>query len=357
MGSTSFYDQLEEKISKVIADPKWQPADSDGTNETDASLRELLAVAADLRMMPSVEFKAKLKADLMPATTPKVVVLPELKEDSILPTLCGEGYNAYPVHRYSFAASVVLHGAALALIVWSGLWVGAHKQEIKQQVQAVVMDVSPYVLPPAKDQAGGGGGGGDRDKLAASKGAAPKFAREQITPPAVVLRNVHPQLAVEPTVVGPPEIKLPTFPTTGDPMAKLLSPPSNGPGAGGGIGSGGGGGIGSGFGPGVGPGYGGGIGGGAYRVGGGVSAPRVLYSPDPEYSDEARKAKYQGSVVLWIIVGPDGAVRDVRVQRTLGLGLDEKAIEAVRKWKFEPAMKDGQPVAVQVNVEVNFRLY
>ena len=112
-----------------------------------------------------------------------------------------------------------------------------------------------------------------------------------------------------------------------------------------------------GSGPGVGPGYGGGIGGGAYRVGGGVSAPRVLFSPDPEYSEEARKAKYQGTVVLWVVVGPDGRPRDIRVQRTLGLGLDEKAIEAVRQWKFDPARKNGQPVAVQINVEVNFRLY
>jgi TonB family protein len=357
MVSTSFYDQLDERISKVIADPKWQPADSDEPSETDASLGELLAVASDLRMMPSAGFKAKLKADLVGTEPPQTVASRESNEESILPTLCGEGYNAYPVHRYSFAASVVLHGVALALMVWSGLWVGAHKHEIKQQVVALVTDVSPYILPAAKDQAGGGGGGGDRDKLAASKGAAPKFAREQVTPPAVVLRNDHPQLAVEPTVVGPPDIKLPSFPTTGDPMAKIFGPPSNGTGSNGGIGSGGGGGIGSGNGPGVGPGYGGGIGGGAYRVGGGVSAPRVLYSPDPEYSDEARKAKYQGSVVLWIIVGADGRVRDVRVQRTLGLGLDEKAIEAVRKWRFEPAMKNGQPVAVQVNVEVNFRLY
>ena len=124
-----------------------------------------------------------------------------------------------------------------------------------------------------------------------------------------------------------------------------------------GIGSGSGGGVGSGRGPGVGPGWGGGIGNGAYRVGGGVSAPRALYQPDPEYSEEARKAKYQGVVVLWVIVGPDGRVHDMRVQRALGLGLDEKAMEAVKTWKFDPARKDGQPVAVQINVEVNFRLY
>jgi periplasmic protein TonB len=356
MTSTNFYDQLDESISKVISDPKWEPDDSDEPSETDTSLGELLAVAADLRMMPSADFKAKLKAELV-GTAPQFVTEYESLEESILPTLCGEGYNAYPVHRYSFAASMVLHGAALALIVWSGLWVGSHKQEIKQQVVGLVTDVSPYILPPAKEQAGGGGGGGDRDKLEASKGAAPKFARQQITPPAVVIRSEHPRLAVEPTVVVPPDIKLPMFPTTGDPMAKVYGPPSNGTGSNAGIGSGAGGGAGSGFGPGIGPGYGGGIGGGVYRVGGGVSAPRVLYSPDPEYSDEARKAKYQGTVVLWIVVGPDGRTRDVRVVRNLGLGLDEKAIEAVRKWKFEPAMKNGQPVAVQVNVEVNFRLY
>jgi TonB family protein len=88
-----------------------------------------------------------------------------------------------------------------------------------------------------------------------------------------------------------------------------------------------------------------------------VSAPRAVYAPDPEYSEEARKAKWQGTVVLWVVIGPDGKPRDVRVQRSLGMGLDEKAIEAVRTWKFDPAKKDGQPVAVQVNVEVNFRLY
>src|SRR5438105_4196705 len=98
-------------------------------------------------------------------------------------------------------------------------------------------------------------------------------------------------------------------------------------------------------------------GGGVFRVGGGVSAPKELYAPEPEYSEEARKAKYQGTCVLYLIVGPDGKPRDIRVARSLGLGLDEKAIEAVKQWKFEPAMKDGKPVAVAINVEVDFRLY
>ncbi|HLK32441.1 MAG TPA: energy transducer TonB, partial [Terriglobales bacterium] len=206
-------------------------------------------------------------------------------------------------------------------------------------------------------KAGGGGGGGDRDKLQASKGALPKLSDQQITPPAVIVRNENPKLAVDPTVVVPPHIQLPTTGPLGDPMSSVLGPPSSGTGSGGGIGSGSGGGVGSGRGPGVGPGYGGGIGGGVYRVGGGVSAPRAVYSPDPEYSEEARKAKYQGTVVLWLIVGPDGRPHDIRVQRSVGMGLDEKAVEAVRTWRFEPARKDGQPVSVQINVEVNFRLY
>jgi TonB family protein len=93
-----------------------------------------------------------------------------------------------------------------------------------------------------------------------------------------------------------------------------------------------------------------------FRVGGGVSAPVPLYKPDPEYSEEARKAKYSGTVVLSITVDATGKPRDIKVIRSLGLGLDEKAIEAVTKWKFRPGYKNGQPVAVTASIEVNFRL-
>jgi TonB family protein len=94
-----------------------------------------------------------------------------------------------------------------------------------------------------------------------------------------------------------------------------------------------------------------------YRVGGGVSAPQALYAPDPEYSKEARKAKYQGTVVLWLVVDANGLPQEIRVQRSLGLGLDEQAVAAVQRWSFEPSKKDGKPVAVMINVEVNFRYY
>jgi TonB family protein len=250
-----------------------------------------------------------------------------------------------------------------ALIAMSIMGARAVKQQVlTPTVQLVAPDISAYIPISNKknDTIGGGGGGGDRDKLQAPKGKLPKQAMEQFTPPAMVVRNDHPKLPMEPTVVVPPQVHLAAvnMPNFGDPKAVIpAGPPSNGTGSGGGIGSGSGGGVGSGTGPGVGPGHGGGIGGGVFRVGGGVSAPRAVYTPDPEYSEEARKAKYQGTCVLWLVVGPDGRPHEIKVARSLGMGLDQKAIEAVRNWKFEPAMKDGHAVAVQINVEVNFRLY
>lgn len=252
--------------------------------------------------------------------------------------------------------SIYSHGSVLGLILALTIQMVVLPRQ-NYHAALIYTDISPYKITSDKDgESGGGGGGGDKDKLQAPKGALPKLSDKQFTPPVVVIRNPDPKLAVEPTVVVPPDIKLPQTGSLGDPMA-ALGPPSNGTGSGGGIGSGSGGGVGEGRGPGVGPGWGGGIGGGAYRVGGGVSAPRATYAPDPEYSEEARKVKHQGVVVLWVVVGPDGHVHDMRVSQSLGLGLDEKAMEAVRKWKFEPARKDGQAVAVQVNIEVNFRLY
>ena len=256
--------------------------------------------------------------------------------------------------------STVIHVLALALII-AATYVGRRIVEVakpKETVLLIAPDDLP-VLPPSKSVSGGGGGGGDRDKLQASAGRLPKQSMQQFTPPMVVVRNQDPKLPIAPTIVVPPDIHLqqPNLPDLGNPLSHLPSVPSNGTGSGGGIGSGSGGGVGSGEGPGFGPGHGGGTGGGAFHVGGGVSAPKAIYAPDPEYSEEARKVKHMGTVVLWLIVGPDGKPRDIRVARTLGLGLDEKAMEAVKNWRFEPAYKDGKPVAVQINVEVNFHLY
>jgi TonB family protein len=276
----------------------------------------------------------------------------------ILPTLFGTETGEYRVRKDTFVLSFLLHTLGLVLLGTSSLYLTAHREEIKQQVAIVFSGKeASFALPFARKQSGGGGGGGDRDKLQAPKGSAPKFAREQITPPAMVIRNPEPKLTAEPTVIGPPQIVLPQLGQLGDPLARVTGPASSGTGSGSGIGSGSGGGVGSGRGPGVGPGYGGGIGGGAYRVGGGVTAPRALFTPDPEYSDEARKAKFQGTVILWVVIGADGLVHEARIARSVGMGLDEKALTAVRTWRFEPSRKDGQAVPVQVNVEVSFHLY
>jgi TonB family protein len=258
------------------------------------------------------------------------------------------------------AGSTAIHVLAISLII-AATYLGRKIVDVAKPKETVVL-IAPDdipMLPPSKTRSGGGGGGGDRDKLDASAGRLPKQSMQQFTPPVAVVRNPDPKLPMEPTVVVPPDIKIPqpNVPDLGNPLSRLPSVPSNGTGSGGGIGSGSGGGVGSGTGPGVGAGEGGGTGGGLFHVGGGVSAPKVIYQPDPEYSEEARKAKFQGTCVLWLIVGPDGRPRDVRVARTLGLGLDEKAIEAVKNWRFEPAYKDGKPVSVPINVEVSFRLY
>jgi len=258
--------------------------------------------------------------------------------------------------------STVVHVVGLALIILGTILGRRVVEQIVKPPQTVEL-IAPGdlpTLPPSKTLSGGGGGGGDRDKLQASQGRLPRQSMQQFTPPAVVVRNPDPKLPMEPTVVIPPDVHLqqPNLPNLGDPLSHMPAAfPSNGTGSGGGIGSGSGGGVGSGEGPGFGPGHGGGTGGGIFRVGGGVSPPKRIYDPDPEYSEEARKAKYQGVCVLYVVIGPDGKTRDIRVQRTLGLGLDEKAIEAVKTWRFEPAMKDGKPVAVAVNIEVTFHLY
>jgi TonB family protein len=88
-----------------------------------------------------------------------------------------------------------------------------------------------------------------------------------------------------------------------------------------------------------------------------ATPPRVIKSPNPDYSKEARKKNVEGTAVLWLIVGADGLPRDIRITRPVGYGLDEKAIEAVKKWKFKPSTLDGHAVAVQINVELTFRLY
>jgi TonB family protein len=290
---------------------------------------------------------------------PERVSAPRQQKTAAPDAIWGQ-FNNY--RSNGLAGSVVVHVIALGLILSAATFGHQVVQKVQEHQTVTLIAPSPetYALPVAKKIASGGGGGGDHDRLPATKGRLPKLAVEQITPPQIVVHNEHPKLAVEPTVVVP-QVKLASnhMPTLGDPVAAPLpsAPPSNGIGSGGGIGSGTGGGVGVGHGPGVGAGSGGGVGGGVFKVGGGISAPQPVTTPDPEYTEEARNAKTQGTCVLWLIVDQQGHPRDIRVVRGLGFGLDARAIEAVKQWRFQPAMKDGQPVNVQISVEVGFKLY
>jgi len=255
--------------------------------------------------------------------------------------------------------SVGVHVAivGLALVPWATSFPKAPKIN---ETAVVVYTPQNLVLPvmPQKEQSGGGGGGGHKTLTPPSLGKLPRAADKQLVPPdPEPPKNPDPTLIVEPTVVAPQLARLPQINllNLGDPNG-VVGPPSAGPGVGGGIGTGQGRGVGEGKGPGVGPGEGGGTGGGVFRVGGGVSPPSVITRVEPQYSEEARKARYQGTVVLEAIVRRDGTVDIQRVVRSLGFGLDENAIQALKQWRFRPGTRNGVPVDVSLNIEVNFNL-
>jgi periplasmic protein TonB len=260
------------------------------------------------------------------------------------------------------AISIGLHAGIVALLVVPFLFFAPKTNANKPVTTGTIIDISDYVgkLPAGKDKAGGGGGGGDHSLTAAGKGKAPKFAMTQLAPPTEVFRNPKPILPVTPTLLGPPELKIanPAMDNIGDPMAKSAEL-SNGTGGGGGIGSGEGGGIGSGTGGGLGPGEGGGTGGGAFRAGvNGVGSPSCFYMPNPPYSEEARKAKYSGVVLVDAVVTVDGRVTEPRVIKSPGLGLDETTVTTMRTWRCKAALgPSGRAVPTRVQFEVNFRLY
>jgi protein TonB len=209
------------------------------------------------------------------------------------------------------------------------------------------------LLEPGK----GHGGGGENNPIPVSLGQLPPSSmRDQLAPPSLI-RNPIPKLPVQTTLIGPEQFTKPNPDLPwGDPNAQSLTN-SNGPGLGPGMGSHGRGGIGDVDGPGSGrdPEYGVSR---IYRDGEGMRSPECAYCPRPEYSDEARKAKYQGSVLLNVVVLPDGKTARIEIVSSPGMGLDEKAIEAVRNWRFRPGLgPNGKPAAITVTIEVVFQLF
>jgi TonB family protein len=287
---------------------------------------------------------------------------PPLLDITSKPVLVREIWGQYGRQKKSWVMSVGLQSAAVAIVFTAAVTPAVVQQVHKYMPLTAPVDPPPLAAKPATLKPHGGGGGGTRDPLPASFGKPPKFSPMPFTPPAAVVPNIEARLTMDPALLGPPDLKVPTVDTDriGDPLSKFMIP-SNGPGKNGGIGDGDRGGIGPGDGPGLGPGKDGGYGGdkfnGVYRPGlGGVTQPTVLYKLEPEYSEEARTAKYQGTVELYVEVDPTGRARNIRVLHSLGLGLDEKAMDAVAKWKFRPGTKDGKAVTVMALIEVTFRL-
>ena len=225
----------------------------------------------------------------------------QLREKSALaPEAIWGQFNNY--RSNGLMGSLVVHVVLLGLILGSAIYGHQVVQQVRQHETVILIAPSPdtYTLPVAKKVVSGGGGGGDHDRLPATKGRLPKLAMQQITPPTIVVRNEHPKLAVEPSVVVPPQVRLAEnhMPNLGTPTAAPMpaAPPSNGIGSGGGIGSGAGGGVGVGHGPGVGQGAEAEIGGGVFKVGGGISAPQAISTPDPVYSGGSPQRKDAGDL-------------------------------------------------------------
>jgi TonB family protein len=236
----------------------------------------------------------------------------------------GEGDGMYRARREAFAVSLLGQAVLVALLVYflSIVIRGPNIGEALPRMQDLPLIFSGFT----------GGGGGNHDPLPASHGNPPRASLDpQLAPPTVIVPKEMPKLAVPETIIMAPDVTLPQGGQIGDPMSKF-SILSDGPGGPGGISTG----CCDGVGPSTGPHYG--------------PGPEGIFQP-------GMRAKHQGIVQLLVVVGKDGHPYDIRVGQTLGMGLDEKAIEAVSRWRFRPATFNGQPVATQIAIQVDFHLY
>lgn len=255
---------------------------------------------------------------------------------------------ATKMSRSSFIGSIAFYVFIILLI---GLLVKNKVQlSAPKQTQFTALEAPPPPPPVAPKPDRIGGGGGQKGPTPVTQGHLPKLAQTQIVPPKAPPLE-QPKLAVEPTVVVQPNLKMADnkMPDLGMPNSNLKGAFSAGNGSGSGLGSG--------NGSGIGPGSGGNTGGGVMHIGGSVRAPSVIFSVEPEFSEEARKAKFSGNVQVYLWVDEQGNPSHVKVVRGVGMGLDEKAVEAVRQYKFKPAMQNGKPVKVDLYIDVNFQIF
>lgn len=260
--------------------------------------------------------------------------------------------------KRSALISACLHAGAIVLIVALTSVPNAVITKHLTDRLFVPLDVAPY-RPLTLREHRGGGGGGQRDPLPARYGQLPRFAPREFVAPTTHRPESTAPLMMEPTILAEPSANIQMID-----LSKLGSPngvhsgDSGGNGSGGGIGDyGKGGGVGDKNGPGYGLGDGpDGITTEGSGSGGQVTAPVLLFKTEPEYSEDARRAKLQGTVMLRIEIDARGRPRNPRVMQSLGLGLDERAVDTVMRWKFRAATRNGRPVASIATVEIFFRL-
>lgn len=309
--------------------------------------------------------RSSLALEFAPDSAPKASRLPHLVS---MPSIAQSGVPDSPLWRGQdpFASragrgsrnvSLFIHAVVISGIVWWSL--SPYNRIIQPQKAETVFKLFDPGTPPIKPvpkPIQGGGGGGEHRIIQPRRGDPPKplVHLQKMLPPEIA-RVQNPILPVPPSL----RANLPqnnSLPRIGMPKSPQIAVASQGSGSNGfGIGMGGG--MGAGQGDGADAGTGGGYGGGVMNVGGGVTAPEVIHSVDPEFTPQARAANLQGTVSIQLIVDPQGNPQDVHVVRHLGMGLDQKAIDAVRQYKFRPAVYRGHPVAVQMIVDVAFHLH
>jgi periplasmic protein TonB len=274
----------------------------------------------------------------------------EMGHPTVVPPAVFQDFQARMNPKRSMASTMWalgLHAAAIVLIFWM-VAAKVHSVSLVKTAEMTELTPPPPMAPLKKDMMGGGGG--QKSPTPVSKGQLPKFAETQITPPKAPPLEEPKIRMPDPTIEVQKDLRMTNnnMPNMGMPNSPLL---------GNSMGNGSGTGIGSGNGSGLGPGSGGNYGGGPKRIGGGVSAPQLVFQVDPEFSEEARKAKFMGVVTVNLWVDENGNPTHVRVARGVGMGLDQKAVDAVKQYKFKPAMEGGKPVTVELNIEVNFQIF
>jgi TonB family protein len=268
-------------------------------------------------------------------------------------------------------ASVLIHFMAAGIAVWFAV---SRPAALPGAGNPVILVRTPLELPYEGDglEGGGGGGGGKQEELPASAGTLPETGPVQYMPPdpgqPKPLVPAEDPLEMRASLQMPIQLPYDAMQPVGDITPPSQSPASSGPGKGGGIGDGDGTSIGPGRGPGAGPGANGGMGGGpdggigpgtgSHTGGPGFTLPVLLEDPKPPYSEEARKARAEGILILSVVIRTDGRVGGIRIVKGLGYGLDESAIRTVaERWRFRPAMSGGRAVEFPATIEVTFRLY